>query len=149
MADALQPLPDTGPAYVPSYKRITPQQRLLIRQLHREGKSQPEIAQILGCSQPTISKWLAEFIDTTSDANEFLRNKALAMAKDIEKNGKPDVKLKALQGLGVASENSGGPAVVIQIGGQNADIQVSFAPVSQASERRSAELPTIDVGSDK
>ena len=37
---------------------ITPQQRELIVKLHRQGKTQQYIADLLGCSQPTVHKWI-------------------------------------------------------------------------------------------
>ena len=37
---------------------ITIEQRELIIKLHRQGKKQVYIADLIGCSQPTVHKWI-------------------------------------------------------------------------------------------
>lgn len=40
---------------------ITIKERELITKLHQQGKNQQEIADLLGCSQPTVHKWITRF----------------------------------------------------------------------------------------
>ncbi|MFH0752672.1 MAG: winged helix-turn-helix domain-containing protein [archaeon] len=40
---------------------ISIKERELIVKLHEQGKNQQEIASLLGCSQPTVHKWLLRF----------------------------------------------------------------------------------------
>lgn len=40
---------------------ITLQEREFIVRLHEQGKNQQEIADVIGCSQPTVHKWVARF----------------------------------------------------------------------------------------
>ena len=40
---------------------ITIKERELIVRLHQQGKNQQEIADLIGCSQPTVHKWITRF----------------------------------------------------------------------------------------
>ena len=40
---------------------ITIKERELIVSFHQQGKNQQEIADLLGCSQPTVHKWITRF----------------------------------------------------------------------------------------
>ena len=40
---------------------LTPQQREMIVNLHKDGKRQQQIAQLIGCSQAAVSKWLSGY----------------------------------------------------------------------------------------
>jgi len=40
---------------------VTIKERELIVKLHKQGKTQEEIADIIGCSQPTVHKWIIRF----------------------------------------------------------------------------------------
>ena len=40
---------------------ISKKERELIVKLHQKGKNQQEIADLIGCSQPTIHKWVTRF----------------------------------------------------------------------------------------
>jgi len=40
---------------------ISIKERRLIVRLHKQGKNQQEIADLLGCSQPTVHKWVTRF----------------------------------------------------------------------------------------
>lgn len=110
------------PAPSPRYKRVQQQQLVAMLQLHKLGKTQTEIAQVVGCDQKTVSRWLEQFQDTTDHANAYLRGNALRMAQTVVKKGKPDVQLKALQGLGVASQGTEQKGVTIQIGIKDSDV---------------------------
>jgi predicted transcriptional regulator len=113
------------PADTPKYRRITPDQRRVMRQLRQLETPQTAIAQALGVSQSTVSKWLSEMEDTTADASEYFRNQALPMAEKIVKKGRPSDLIKALQGVGVLEqERSAG--LVIQIGVKDSDVTVNI-----------------------
>lgn len=128
MAGELLPAPtETLPAPKPRYKRITQDQLRMLLPLRRQGKTQTEIAHILGCDQKTVSRWLADLTDSTEDATAYLRGKALPMAQNIVRKGKPDVQLKALQGLGVAAESESKQGVTVIVGG-SAQVQVNLSP---------------------
>lgn len=121
----------TQPAPKPptrGYKHLTHDKLRLLCELRRNGKTQTEIAQILGCDQRTVSRWLHDLTDSRDDATAYLRASALRMARNVVRKGKPDVQLKALQGLGVAADVDAGPRVVIQIGGNASDVQVAVVP---------------------
>jgi IS30 family transposase len=137
------------PAHTPKYRRLTPEQRALIRDLRKADKSQTEIAQIVGCDQSTVSKWLAELTDSTADASEYLRGQALPMAEKIVKRGRPSDLIKALQGVGVLQEERSA-GLVVQLGIKDSDVTISLSPgETSVSERRSAESLRITTGSDK
>lgn len=55
------------------------------------------------------------------------------MAQNVVRKGKPDVQLKALQGLGVIGDAEAGPKVVIQIGGDANDVQIAIQPTFACS----------------
>jgi predicted transcriptional regulator len=127
------------PADTPKYRRITPDQRRVMRELHKLNTPQTAIAQVLGVSQSTVSKWLSELEDTTTEATEYLRNKALPMAEKIVKRGRPSDLIKALQGVGVleAEKTSG---LTIQIGIKDSDVNLTLSPVVT---RELAEKSTV------
>lgn len=116
------------PANIPKYKRVTPEQRKIMRDLRKLHTTQPEIARVLGVSQGTVSKWLAELEDTTADASEYFRAKALPMAEKIVKRGRPSDLIKALQGVGVLQADQGS-GTVVNVGG---NAIVNFGTLSPA-----------------
>lgn len=136
------------PADTPKYRRVTPEQRKVMRDLRKLDTPQTKIAEALGVSQSTVSKWLAELEDTTADATEYFRAKALPMAEKIVRKGRPSDLIKALQGVGVLEqEKSAG--LVIQIGVKDSDVQIHLSPPSgREAERKPAESLTIQAGSD-
>ncbi len=89
------------PAHTPKYSRLTRSDLGVLLKLKRDGLTQAEIAQRLGCSQPTVSKWLDQFEDTTEHAKVFLRGSALRMAENVVKKGKARDHIQALKGIGV------------------------------------------------
>lgn len=104
MAGELQTL-QAPPANSPKYHRITPAQRKVMRELRQLNTSQTAIAEVLGVSQGTVSKWLAETEDTTTDATEYLRAKALRMAENVVKRGQARDHIQALKGIGVLEQD--------------------------------------------
>jgi hypothetical protein len=150
MAEPTQALAKAGkPAHTPKYKRLTRTDVALLLQLSKEGRTQVEIAQRLGCDQGTVSKWLSSMEDTTETAKAYLRGSALRMAENIVKKGRAVDHVAALKGLSVlAEERSAG--LTIQIGIKDSDVQIALSPGEGPTlERRSAETLTISSGSDK
>jgi biotin operon repressor len=137
------------PAHTPKYRRLTRTDVALLLQLSKEGRTQVEIAQRLGCDQSAVSKWLKSLEDTTEVAKSYLRGSALRMAENIVKKGRAVDHVAALKGLSVlAEERSAG--LTIQIGIKDSDVSIALSPgESPTLERRSAESLTIEAGSDK
>jgi DNA-binding Lrp family transcriptional regulator len=119
-----------------------------MRQLRDLKTPQTAIAQALRVSQSTVSKWLAELEDTTVDANEYFRAKALPMAEKIVRKGRPSDLIKALQGVGVL-EQERTAGLVVQIGCKDSDVSITLSPPSNTGlERKVTESLAIQAGSD-
>jgi hypothetical protein len=123
--------PETPPACgvtkAPKYKRLTYQQLRIARDLYREGKSQVQIAQVLGCTQQTVSDALKALGDDTTDlAIDVAKSKAYRRVRRLsvwsetrDKLGLESTKeLNRIAGIGQDAANKGdsGNQVLIQIG---------------------------------
>src|SRR5262245_20132142 len=101
-------------------EKLRPIDEAMILELAAEGKSQTEIARIVGCSQPTISRTIAEWTDSRGLARKFAEAKSLEMMKRFVKEASPADILKMQAKLDVVREDRPAPrnshAVVIQIG---------------------------------
>lgn len=84
------------------YSRLSRDEIALIKQLAKTGKTQDQIAQIVGCSQPTVSKWLEIVIDPIEDAKHILRTNAPRLAQRVVKDADVDQSLEVLDRLEVA-----------------------------------------------
>ena len=115
-------------------KRLTQADVGLLIQLHKEGKSQTEIAQRLDCDQAAVSRWLSKLTDTTTIAKSYLRGSALKMAQNIIRNGLPRDHVATLKGINVLEESdSSVPKVVVQIGVKDGDVNVTLSQPTFAS----------------
>lgn len=113
-------------------KRLTQGDVALLIQLHKDGKTQTEIAQRLDCDQAAVSRWLSKLADTSTVAKSYLRGSALKMAQNIVRNGLPRDHVATLKGINVLEDtDSSVPKVVVQIGVQGGDVQVTLSPPSQ------------------
>jgi hypothetical protein len=112
------------PANTPKYRRLTISDVGVLLKLAKDGLTQVEIAQRLGCSQGAVSEWVSKCQDTTDPAKQYLRGQALRMAKNIVVNGAAKDHVAALKGLSVLDEpqQSG---LTIQIGGNGQDIKIA------------------------
>ena len=97
-----------APANTPKYNRLTRADLALLLKLKRDGLTQVEIAQRLGCTQGTVSKWLDQLTDTRDTAKEYLAAQSFRMAKNIVKNGLARDHIQALNGLGVLNQQDSG-----------------------------------------
>ncbi len=104
----------TTPAHTPKYKRLTDDQRIAILQLDKTGKSQVEIAQVIGCDQGTVSRWLSQCQDSTAQASTYLRGSALRMARNVVSRGQARDHIQALKGIGVLEADD--RSIQIQVG---------------------------------
>lgn len=108
------------------YARLTREDIACIRSLNKAGKTQVEIAQIIGCSQPTVSKWLEVVNDPLDDAKHILREGSPELAKRILKDADVEESLEVLDRLGVAekrntdSNRAGTVQVIIGMPGSSA-----------------------------
>jgi DNA-binding Lrp family transcriptional regulator len=121
------------PAHIPKYARLTRSDLEILRSMHKAGKTQLEIAQALGCTQPTVSKWIASLTDSTDIAKEYLRGSALRMAENIVKKGRASDHVAALKGLSVLEEERSA-GLVVQIGVKASDVSITLAQAPFASQ---------------
>lgn len=100
-------------------KRLSKDELALALKMHHDGETQVTIAQRLGVSQPAISQALARYADTTLPAKLYLQARALTMAENIVKRGRPADQVAVLKGLpGVLeSERNVGITVLVGAGG--------------------------------
>lgn len=108
------------------HSHLTREEIALVRQMYRAGKTQVDIAQFLGCSQPTVSKWLEVVNDPLDDAKHILREGSPDLAKRILKDADVEESLEVLDRLGVAekrntdSNRAGTVQVIIGMPGSSA-----------------------------
>jgi hypothetical protein len=103
-------------AHTPAYKRLTDTDRILITRLHKQGLSQVEIAQRLGCDQSSVSRWLSACQDSTTEATAYLRGQSLRMARHIVEKGRAADQVQVLKGFTVIPQDqqpAHGPQIVI------------------------------------
>lgn len=130
MAGELLATPEPQSTNTRRSRYLSDTEKAFVLALTDDGCTQVEIAQRLHCSQSSVSDWLAKCRDTTKTADRYLRGRALSMAENVAMKGRPDVQLKALQGLGVAADNEQGRGISIIVGGQ-ASVQVNVGIIGE------------------
>lgn len=83
------------------YSRLTRAELGSLIALARAGKTQTEIAQALNCNISTVSRWLAQFEDTTELAKQRLKNSANTLAERVVKDADVEQSLEVLDRLEV------------------------------------------------
>jgi DNA-binding CsgD family transcriptional regulator len=107
----------------PKYKRLTQAQLGIILALSREGKTQTEIAQVLGVTQPTISDAIKSLgVDSTELAIHTAKSRAYRAVRRLDaitQKGKDEHAIKAssklLEVAGVLNGDSKGVSVGVQV----------------------------------
>ena len=98
---------------IPDRARLTRDEVALLLQLHKAGKTQVEIAQVLGIDQSNVSRWLSKLIDTSELAKHTLKNGANTLAERVIAKADVDQSLEVLDRLGVAEKRQERGAVNI------------------------------------
>lgn len=129
----------TVPAHTPAYRRLTDTDRVLILKYAKDGLTQVEIAQRLGCDQSSVSRWLTMCEDTTAQASQYLRGQALHMARKIRNTGKPSDLISALKGVNVLAEEAHKPGVTVLIGIKDSDVQLTLSPPGTQGQGESVQ----------
>lgn len=121
-------------------KRLTQTELGILFAMAKDGKSQTEIAQLLGVTQGAVSRWLQNTTDTTGIAKSYLRGSALRMAQNIVHRGAPKDHLVALKGLNVLEETQT-QGITVVIGG-GSEVKIGVLNTGQG-------LPQVVVGLDQ
>lgn len=118
IADSFDDAPER--IHEPKYTRVSRQKETLILKLSEAGKSQTEIAGIVGVSQPTVSRTLAEFVDTRIVAKALLNRHATALAERVIKEANVAESIDVLERIEVLApkqaNSAHGAAISIVIG---------------------------------
>lgn len=101
IADACSP---AEPKPIRDYSRLSYTEIGLALKLREDGLTQTQIAQRLGCSQPTISTLLSELSDTRQIARLKLNNGAVKLAERVLAQADVDQSLEVLDRLEVATK---------------------------------------------
>jgi predicted transcriptional regulator len=108
----------------PKYSRVSREKESAILKLAALGKTQTEIADIVGVSQPTVSRTLSEFADTREHAKAILNKSAARLAERVVDRADVAESLDVLERIDVirAKERDsgahGGVMVVVNMPGQ-------------------------------
>lgn len=118
----------------PAYQRLSRATEGLILKLSDEGKTQHQVAQMVGCSQATVSRTLAAFQDTRALAKSHLHNNAIRLAERVIKQANVEESLEVLDRLDVAPKKERG-------GNSHTGVQVIVNMPGQSSSKP----PVIDL----
>jgi predicted transcriptional regulator len=134
------------------YSRLTFDDQKILRAMRDAGKTQVEIAAVLGCSQSTVSKFLSTWTDTRDEARDILRHSASRLAKRIVNGRSEAVAVEVLDRIGVterpaaASQGNKGQITVI-IGAPDADVKIGIQVNGMANyQTQDPQLPCANEG---
>jgi len=121
----------------PDYSRLSRDEINSLIALHKAGKTQTEIAQILQCSVPTVHEWVHKLTDTTDFAKLRARNLA-ARAVDKLDEAMDEAALKGrsapqeaiLKLAGLLEQDTTRAGVTVIVGGQEATVQVHLGQIT-------------------
>lgn len=111
----LSQLPQPAAKPIPDYSRLDYDEIALLLRLRDAGKTQTEIAQVLGCSQPTVSTVLKEFTDTRELAKLTLNSNAKRLTDRVIEQADVDQSLELLDRIGVAEKRHGEKTTAVQV----------------------------------
>lgn len=119
---------------------LTRSEVALLLKLHEAGKTQVEIAQILGCSQPSVHGWLEKFRDTRTEAIYTARSGAQKLVERVLKQANVEESLEVLDRIDVLPkkqrESSGNQLnVIIGMPGQPAGPDPVVIDLSPAKDQ--------------
>lgn len=136
---------------IPDHSRLSRTEEILILQLHAEGKTQTAIAQVIGCSQPTVSRVVNDYTDSRVLAKAVLHKNAQALAERVVKHANVEEALEVLERIEVVApkrqeQRAGNVSIVIGMPGQAAgvapviDVSASLSP----AERKGLACGNVD-----
>jgi DNA-binding Lrp family transcriptional regulator len=128
----------------PTHRRLLEAQIRAILDLRRLNKTQAEIAETIGCDQTTVSRWLRHLEDSRDSATAYLRAKALKMAVNVVRKGKPRDHVVALQGLNVLDRDQGKGGVTVIVGGRANVLIAPPAPALPGEPAQAIDAATTD-----
>jgi predicted transcriptional regulator len=132
MASELQTA-ETPQTHRKPVKRLTDIDRAFALRYQAEGLTQVEIAKRLGCDQGTVSRWLSQCTDTSTEAGTYFRGQALTLAQKIVKDGRPSDHVKVLEGIEVLKQQQVTPIVNVLVGMPGQAVPVPSLPTFDAT----------------
>jgi hypothetical protein len=107
-----------GPEKVTSKRGVslTKDQLAALVKLRALGKTQTEIAEVLGCCQKTVSVWLSTLSDSGPIAGEYLKGNQFRLAKTFVKKARAADILELLSRYGTVPHAKSAPSVALAIG---------------------------------
>jgi predicted transcriptional regulator len=145
-------MPAKSAERIADYTRLSRADEAIILKLAGDGRTQTEIAQLVGCSQPTVSRVIAEFADTRDIARRILHRDAASIAERLTQTKHAPTMLEILRDQKVsekqapAGEHRGGITVVIGVQAERVQLGGFASPVVTVSE--DIHRLTADTGSD-
>lgn len=119
------------PKPIPDYSRLSRADESLILKLADDGRTQTEIAHLVGCSQGTVSNVLRDFADTRQIARKRLNASADTLAEKLAKTKHAPTMLEVLRDIGVTEKQAPAgqsrPGVNVFIGGTDAQVQINLS----------------------
>ena len=119
---------------IPDRARLTRDEVALLLQLHKAGKTQVEIAQVLGIDQSNVSRWLSKLIDTSELAKHTLKNGANTLAERVIAKADVTEAVDVLERIGVIAPKQ-------ESSGSHGSVQVLILQAGQTQ----LSPPVIDV----
>lgn len=100
-ADVQSQPPEPAESRIPDPNRLSRHDEAMILKLAEDGRTQTEIAQLIGTTQPTVSRVLSAFGDTRSLAKRIAHNAAAKLTKRVIDDADVDQALEVLDRIGV------------------------------------------------
>lgn len=129
----LSQLPEPASNRIADFSKLSYAEVALILKLADDGKPQTFIAQQIGCSQPTVSRVMSQFSESSYLAKKRAHSLALPAVESLErawkaaeKTGKSGPQEAILKIAGMLGEETQGPRVIVQIGVKDSDVQITL-----------------------
>ena len=129
------------PERIRDYSRLTQTEIILALKLAEEGLTQSQIAQRVGCTQPTISRLLSEYGDSRELAKRRLHNAADRLAERVIKDATVEESLEVLDRIGVAERRRDQAVSMTAIAiGADMPLQLPSIPVNVIANYQTQSL---------